>query len=192
VAPSSTMSPSVGSFDLVEACPKPISTPELRTSSKTPNTTTVIEAKEAGLIQLGRETEDADAQGISLELANEQGARPEFTMELHDHAAHAERTTKSGQSPGREEGVSPPLFYVKWKKSDHHGTAEDEVFTAAALQAQEATPKRKKGAGQTRKCAGLYEDEERGLYWVPERRDELQEDSCENDINTEDEGSSPL
>jgi hypothetical protein len=47
VAPSSTMSPSVGSFDFVEPCPKPISTPELRTSPKTPKTTTVIEAKEA-------------------------------------------------------------------------------------------------------------------------------------------------
>jgi hypothetical protein len=88
--------------------------------------------------------------------------------------------------------VSPLLVRVKRKKSDHHGIAEDEVFTAAALQAQEAILKRKKGVGQTRKCAGLYEDEERGLYWVPERRDELQEDNCENDINTEDEGSSPL
>jgi hypothetical protein len=71
VAPSSTMSPSVGSFDFVEACPKPISTLELRTSPKTLTTTTVIEAKEVGPVQLGREIEDRDARGISVELANE-------------------------------------------------------------------------------------------------------------------------
>jgi hypothetical protein len=138
VAPSSTMSPSVGSFDFVEACPKPISTPELQTSPKTSKTTTVTEAKEASPIQLGRETEDGDAQGISVELANEQEVLGGFTVELHDQATHAR---------GKEEGMSPPLVHVKRKKSDHQGTAEDKVFTAAALQAQEATPKRKKGAG---------------------------------------------
>jgi hypothetical protein len=141
------MSPSVGSFDFVEACPKPISTLELRTSPKTLTTTTVIEAKEASPIQLGRETEDGDAQGISVELANEQEVLGGFTVELHDQATHARGTAKSGQSPGKEEGMSPPLVHVKRKKSDHQGTAEDKVFTAAALQAQEATPKRKKGAG---------------------------------------------
>ena len=88
--------------------------------------------------------------------------------------------------------MSPPLVRVKRKKSDHHGTAEDEVFTATVLQPQEAIPKHKKGVGQTRKCVGLYEDEECSLYWILERRDELQEDSCQNNINTKDEGSSPL
>jgi hypothetical protein len=68
-------------------------------------------------------------------------------VELHDHVAPIGRTAKSGQSPRREEGVSPSLVRVKRKKSDHHGIAEDEVFTAAALQAHEAIPKRKKGAG---------------------------------------------
>jgi hypothetical protein len=94
-------------------------------------------------------------------------------VDLDERDSHAGEIGKSAQSLGKEKEVMPHVVQVKWKKANPQESVGVVVGAVPVLQLQETTLKRMRSAGQFKKCSGLYEDEVHGLYWVPERPDEL-------------------